>query len=231
MAFCNTCREWKNAERYFGKYKSGNPKSICRLCDSARQQAYKKRMLADPKTAARYKATQNRYAEEWRNRPGNKERQRKYRRDWYERNKKGEAIKRSREEYIKRHPERIAAAQKKYRQSLQADPKKHQEFLEKRRIEYHLRRERKGLKLGPKTGVQFKQKETRVSTAPFRAWLLPVIEANKYSVKHVALMAGIDPSGLDRIVSGRYKIMEIGTADKVLTALSGPPLRSLYPDA
>lgn len=233
MAYCKTCKEWKDAETYFGKYKSGNPKSMCRLCDSARQQEYKKRALADPARAAKFKRTQSEYSAEWRARPGNLEKQRQYRRDWYERNKHGEAIKRSRANYMERHPDRLKAIQKRYRDKIKNDPKKHQAFLEQRRIEYHLRLEKQGKPAGVRLRkMKLHQTHVYVPVEPLRQWVNEQVRAGRYGgYLTIAKQVGMDEAAVRRIGHGTYPTVDIGTADRILHMLNGPPLRSMYPDA
>lgn len=217
----------------FGKYKSGKLRAICRLCDSAKQAEYKQRMLSNPETALRFKTSQARYADEYRKRPENVERMRAHRKNWYEKNKNGEAVKRSRAEYVARYPDRLKAVQKRYREKVKADPVKHQEFLESRRIQYRLRREKQGeaLEVSKKFPLRFAERETRVPVGPFRTWLLLVVKEREMTIAQVARAAGLDSSGLERIAYGEYKVTTLVTVDKVITAMSGPPLRSLYPDA
>lgn len=216
----------------FGRYKSGNPKSICRLCDSMRQQIYKARMLADPETAERFRHSQAKYAKKWRERPGNKERQRKYRRDWYDRNKDSITVRNSRDNWLKRHPDRARAASKRWRDKIMADPVLHQEFLENRRIEYTLRQERAGRTIDRRKTIE-KKKQTYalVDAEPFREWVRPKIKNGTLSPLTLSYLTGWDESHCRRLVSGTSKRVSLHNIDKVLVVLDGPPLRSLYPDS
>lgn len=225
---CSKCGKTKSVD-LFSKYKSGNPRNICKLCDSARQIEYKNKMLSDPKTALQFKTAQSRYSEEYKKRPGVAERMKEHRRAWAQRNP--EAVQKTREEYVQRHPDRIKATQKRYRDKVMADPKRHQEFLESRRISYRLRAEREGRKIVRQHKIKMVQTTVRVPTGPFLNWLRPLLASHEYTLGEIAMAAGVDWSGLERILYGRYENMGIDIVDKVLTAVGGPPIASLYPDA
>lgn len=234
MGFCT----WKThkgprelpADR-FGTRTSGKLKNMCRLCDSARAAAYKKRMLSDPKTAAEFKRRQADYSAKWRERPGNMDKIRQYRRDWYERNKDGDVTKRSRENYVKRHPDRLRESQARYRQKVKADPLQHQRFLEARRIAYHLRLEQEGKTANRKYKIKMRNVRVLVDPQPLRTWIKPLVTAELVTPMKLETMTGIDEATCRIILYRSSTTIELHNVDKILTALNGPPLRSLYPDA
>src|SRR6184192_1202861 len=61
----------------------------------------------------------------------------------------------------KANPEKVKASVVRRRKRLQADPRRHAEHLEGRRIEYRLRQERRGIKVrgAPKTAIRLPERE------------------------------------------------------------------------
>ena len=212
------------AER-FGKYRSGNPKSICRLCDSARASEYKKRMLANPETAKRYRETQRKYARKWA--AAHPEKQRQYRKEWEERNT--EFVKQMKSVYEKRRdPARRREIQRRWRAKVMADPVRHAAFLENRRLQYHLRKETKGQPAARYTfHKDVPEPYMLVDAAPLKSY----VYRRELSQGEIARAVGIDEAGIRRILDRtRPTRVSLFTVDKVLTAFDGPPYQSLYPD-
>jgi hypothetical protein len=199
--------------------RTGKPRGECKRCNADRRRAYVERLRREnPRKFAELKRRNVQTSRRWQR-------------------ENPERVQANKERWRERHPERYREihdrGHRKWLEKVQNDPEKRQQHLEDRRIRYRLNRELEtgSLKVANRGSEQFRERHTRVSTEPFMRWLLPVMKGNGYTAVSVARMAGIDSSGLERIVYGRYKFMDISTADKVLTALGGPPLASLYPEA
>lgn len=120
---------------------------------------------------------------------------------------------------------------KAYRDRVKADPKRHARWLESRRIEHHLRQERRGKKTRPPSPKARKLREPRrVPSEP----LVGLMEARLAHLRQVDALTGEDEGqtmkllcervGVDQRSFSRWRSKEaltcnIGTAERVLLEL------------
>lgn len=211
---------------------SGKLRTYCRACDRKKAAAWKAKVLADPERAAEYHKKQVQYKKVWLTRKGNKEKQAEYQKT-YERSSSGKARAsraRANQAWRDRNPAAAKAASRKWYDAMMADPKRHQEFLESRRIQYRLRKEREGLP-PVKRNVEIELKHDPrmlVPAEPFVRWLAGTLKTTTY--RDMGHATGVHEDKLRQIARGRYEMVQLATVDRVVTKLEGPPLRSLYPD-
>jgi hypothetical protein len=193
------------------------------------------RLKADPERYEQYRQNQKTYIAAWDK--ANKDKRAAYAKKFREahleeiRAKEREAARKYKEMY----PERIKAATKRRTQRMMASPTAYQKHLEDQRIYRRLRLEREqGRDLNSHRNLPCKYSYDRdklVPIKPLADWLVPVMAERCLTAAEIAKMCEIDPTGFARVVGRRKNLMYLSVADKVLTELSGPPLRSLYPDA
>jgi hypothetical protein len=170
----------------------------------------------------------------WLSKPENREKQRKNSHDYYQRHaaKLREVNTIKTREWRARNPERARANQRKYYAKMMADPVKHQAFLESRRIAYRLRNEQQGKPMAARQyALGFRQTKVIVDGEPLRDFLRPLVKGGKVRISAIARDVGLSERRIRAVLNGEYKTIDIATADRILHALKGPPLRSLYPDA
>jgi hypothetical protein len=206
---CNQCGFWKDAEV---EYYSDRQYGTCKVCKRANNKAYRDKHL---------------------------EERRQYRRDWYQRMRQDpywlemdkKRKKASRKPVDKA---RKAEADKRRRAKIYADPKLHAEFLEKRRIEAKMRRQRLGkgegnggappLKYPHRTGAAY------VPIEPIREWIEKRIAKDGGDPINLAMESGV-PS--KRIYEYRHRptqqVADLHVVEKLL-AVSTTNLEDLYPD-
>lgn len=226
MAQCSKCGLIKVASNdrsvteFTIEQRSGRARAECKKCNAKRRREYVARIKTQPRKYAEFKRKENEAVARWHK-------------------AHPEATAAANQKFKERHPERYYEQQRKgsklYRQRLREDPVRYQAYIENRRINYRLKRERETGQLERVSKGHAhsfaERRRSRVNTKPFADWFRVVLKEKGISPADVARLVGIDPSGLAKIAYGDYRTMDISIADKVLTLLSGPPLRSLYPDA
>jgi hypothetical protein len=188
----------------------------------------------DPDGYKIYKMKEQWRKEKWlKNNPEKAAARKKWVRDYDQSEAKRQKDRERQAKRRKENPEWMAKMQAQWWERTKADPKRHQSHLETQRMRRRLKALDEGRplrRMPPRvTYDELQTKVSRVDAEPFRKWVK--LAAHGMSYYEFAKSAGVDHSGLMRTLDGRYHTVSLEYVDNVLTTMSGPPLRSLYPDA
>jgi hypothetical protein len=122
---------------------------------------------------------------------------------------------------------RVASA--RYYDRLKADPERYAAFLEAKRMQYRLRRERDGNPSRPVPAERYPKasKWWRLPAAPLRTPIASWLEENDATVSELAENARLDFMVVHRILAGTKDVVLVDTADRLLTAV-GLHLDNVY---
>ncbi len=122
-----------------------------------------------------------------------------------------------------RNLEKSRAATRRYKEAVKADPERHVRFLEVRRIEYVLRREREGHRVIKKlsSAKMLSDDRERLPVRPLLSVIDEIIEQRKmfYTIGEVCADLGIDDRELRRWRTGECEQVDFNTAERALMAM------------
>lgn len=235
---CNTCppdKAVQSSANFGWNKRRGHPQYQCSKCGAARRRAYRARMLSNPDKAEEFKQKQREYQDEWRRRDENKQARAEYA-QWRTKTMSPEARaerNRKRREYRRKHPDSSRRYSSKAWEKVTADPERHAKLLETRRIQYHLRKEKQGVKVSSRRSpikYPFHDDNKLLDIEPFLLWLLPLMKSRELSNVELASIMQVDDRRIRRIVFREQKKVSLWLVIRFLDALSGPPVESLYPE-
>lgn len=217
------------------KAKTGRPYAACKKCTSDKRKRYMEKLKTDPVKYEEYRLRQKAYIAEWdkRNKDKRSEINKRFREAHLEELRAKERL--AAREYKKKYPEKVKAYTKLRFERIKSDPVLYQRHLENTRIDRRLKKEREeGKALTDYRNQRVIHKVdpyVLVDVEPLRKYLKRLLADGKL-LGEVAQAAGMDASKLGHIHrGGSYDRVALGTVDKVLTSMNGPPVQSLYPDA
>lgn len=121
----------------------------------------------------------------------------------------------------KKNAEKVRLFSQKYRERLLADPVKHEEHLENKRINEKLRLERNGGKIRVVSEERYRQgngKITRAEVLPAQP-LIDVLVPLNLTYLEIALRCGVDEALIRRIMEGQEAYKPLVTIDKICVGM------------
>lgn len=231
MRSCRRCGVEKPLSEF---YERRNPKRhsrfshYCKECERARVREYK------AQNPEKVKAKDRAYYER------NRERVAAYKRE-YEKLRRAdpvireqllaEARERARRQRLER-PEHVREIRRRSLQRRLSDPVRHAALLEQRRIEYRLRKERKGGSLqvrDKRADVYGEDPQVRLPAAPFVAWLERKLSSYE-SIEALARECGVNSRVFRRYTTGEQQRITLDVADRILTNEGSTHLWELWPE-
>lgn len=122
---------------------------------------------------------------------------------------------------------------KRHYEKIMADPVRHAALLERRRLDYRLRVERKGVKAVPARAnpIKYPIKYTRdyMDAAPLRQWILERMTQFDEQYLEFSYRCGVSEKRIREIGDGSVKRVSFPLVDKILTTEGSTFLWELYP--
>lgn len=131
----------------------------------------------------------------------------------------------------KANPDKVRKYHQTYMAKVMSDPERHAAYLESRRLQYRMQKERQGKTVRTvRARKPAKELQMRVPVEPLQSFLVALSKEHGLSHTEIGRATGIHSDQIRHIMKAKYQRVVISTVDKCLTTYDGPPLRSLYPD-